>query len=150
VRIPRHPTLAVERSSARPPAAASQSAIRNLRSKGGFTLLEVTLALAILAVTFTALSTLQVRNLTLTAEDRVLTQATLAARDLLAQIQLGMISPRDGEGDFGSDHLGWRWILRVRDIGVKNLAGLEMTLFEGQDPAKGTVFWFLVYQGEEK
>jgi general secretion pathway protein I len=115
----------------------------------GFTLLEVTVALAILAVAFTTLSTLQARNLGLTAETRILTQGTLAARDVLARLQLGLLPVEDGEGEMGADHPGWRWIVRARREGVRGLVQLEFAVFEDRaGPEKALSFWVLARMGE--
>lgn len=113
----------------------------------GFTLLEVSLALAVLAVALTALSTLQARNLTLTAEDRLLTEATLAGRDLLARIQGGQIPLENGEGELGEDHPGWQWAIRVEDLGVARLARVEMVLLKaGMTHERAVRFWLVAYR----
>jgi len=115
--------------------------------KAGFTLLEVTLALALLAIALTALSTLQARNLTLTAEDKLLTEASLAARDLLARVQSGQIPLQDGEGDLGEDHPGWRWNMRLEELAPASLARMEMFLFKPEmSPERAQRFWLLVYR----
>lgn len=112
--------------------------------QGGFTILEVTLALAVLAVALTALSTLQVRNLSLTAEDKTLTEATLAARDLLARIQAGQIPLENGEGEMGEDHLGWQWTLRVKEFGFSGLLKAEFFLLKfGMSPDRAIRFWLV-------
>ncbi len=134
-----------------------KSEMRNPKCKG-FTLLEVALALAILALAFTALSSLQARNLTLTAEDRALTQATLAARDVLAALQAGLLPLEGGEGDMGEEHPGWRWRTRVSekplsgsgDEPLKSLRMVELTVFQGNDPDKGIAFWLFLRQEEER
>lgn len=115
--------------------------------KAGFTLLEVTLALALLALALTAISTLQARNLTLTAEDKLLSEATLAARDLLARVQTGQIPLQDGEGDLGEDHPGWRWNIRLQELASVSLARMEMILFKPEmNPERAQRFWLLVYR----
>ncbi|MGC9576743.1 MAG: prepilin-type N-terminal cleavage/methylation domain-containing protein [Desulfobacterota bacterium U4-17] len=120
---------------------------KHLILQTGFTLLEVTLSLAVLALALTALSTLQARNLTLTAEDKLLTEATLAGRDLLTRIQTGQIPLQDLEGDLGEDHPGWRWSLRLEDLGTEGLARMEMTLFKPEMPPERAVrFWLVVYK----
>jgi general secretion pathway protein I len=115
-----------------------------LASNRGFTLLEVTLALAVLAVAFTSLSTLQTKNLALTAEEQTLTHATLAARDVLAQIQSGVIPIEDDEDELGDDYPGWRWRLKVDSTEWQEIQRVELTVFQEKgDPEDGTTFWFL-------
>lgn len=120
---------------------------RALILQTGFTLLEVTLALALLALALTALSTLQARNLTLTAEDKLLTEATLAARDLLARIQTGQLPLQDAEGEMGDDHPGWRWSIRLEELPGTALARMEMILFRPEmSPERALRFWMVVYR----
>lgn len=120
------------------------------RSCGGFTLLEVTLALAIMAVAFTTLSILQGRNLTLAAEDRIITRATLASRDLLARIQSGVLPLQSGQGEMGPDHPGWRWAIRVREEGGSRMRRVDMLVFEeGSGPEKGLSFFLLIRKEKE-
>jgi general secretion pathway protein I len=122
---------------------------RSPSSSRGFTLLEVMVALAILAVAFTSLATLQARNLTLTEEDKSLTRITLAARDLLAQLQAGIVPVEDGEGELGEDHPGWRWKISTQDMELEGLRRLEMTIYEeNQEPEEGTSFWLLLRKRE--
>ena len=84
----------------------------------GFTLLEVMVALAILATAFTALLSLHARNLKTIAQDRGYTEALFLARERLAQIEL-QEAPEVGasSGDFESIHPGeypgYRWELLV-------------------------------------
>lgn len=125
-----------------PPRLSRAVVIQN-----GFTLLEVTLALALLALALSALSTLQARNLTLTAEDKLITEATLAARDLLTRVQTGQIPLQDAEADLGEDHPGWRWSIRLEEISGTNLARMEMVLFKPEmSHERAQRFWLLVYR----
>lgn len=120
---------------------------RRLELHRGFTLLEVTLSLALLALALTALSTLQARNLTLTAEDKLITEATLAARDLLTRLQTGQIPLQEAEGDLGEDHPGWRWNIRLEDLDGAILARIEMILFKPEmSPEQALRFWLVVYR----
>lgn len=120
---------------------------RKTRLYNGFTLLEVTLSLALLALALTALSTLQARNLALTAEDRLLTEATLAARNLLTRVQTGQVPLQDSEGDLGEDHPGWRWSIRLEEMAGTSLARMEMILFKPEmGPERALRFWLVVYR----
>jgi len=80
----------------------------------GFTLLEVMVALAILAVSLVVLLGLRNRDVQLQAYARDLTRATLLAREMAATADkdgtpdLGFV-----EGDFGLDHPGFSWQRQV-------------------------------------
>jgi general secretion pathway protein I len=84
------------------------------RPAGGFTLLEVMVALAILAVSLLVLLGLRNRDVQLQAYARDLTRATLLAKEMAATIdaqgtpELGYV-----EGDFGVDQPGFSWQRQV-------------------------------------
>jgi hypothetical protein len=114
-------------------------------------LLEVTLALAIMAVAFTALSVLQSRNLTLAAEGLAITRATLASRDLLARILSGALPVQSADGEMGPDHPGWRWAIRVREEAGSSLRRVDMLVFEERaGPEKGFSFFLLLRKEREE
>ena len=87
---------------------------RRLASRSGFTLLEVMVALAILAVALVVLLGLRNRDVQLQAYARDLTRATLLAREMAATVdtegtpELGYV-----EGDFGPDQPGFSWQRQV-------------------------------------
>ena len=89
----------------------------------GFTLLEVMVALAVIATAFTALLGLHVRNLKLAARDQAYTQALLLSRSLITEAELGPY-PEVGlaHGDFEERwpglYTGYRWERTVSDFGV--------------------------------
>jgi general secretion pathway protein I len=84
------------------------------RGARGFTLLEVMVALAILAVSLVVLLGLRNRDVQLQAYARDMTRATLLAREMAATVdaqgtpELGYI-----EGDFGPDQPGFSWQRQV-------------------------------------
>ena len=123
--------------------------IGSVKKNSGFTFMEVVLALAILAVAFTALSTLQAKNIKLTAEDQKITRETLAARDVIARVRAGIIPVEDNEGEIGDDFPGWRWRIRTEDLAEEGLKRVTVRIFEEQtDPEEGEMFWFLVFNQE--
>jgi general secretion pathway protein I len=85
-----------------------------MRRAPGFTLLEVMIALAILAVSLVVLLGLRNRDVQLEAYARDLTRATLLAREMAATVDKDG-TPEMGyvEGDFGQDHPGFSWQRQV-------------------------------------
>jgi general secretion pathway protein I len=95
-----------------------RAALRNTR---GFTLLEVMVAMAVIATAFTALLGLHVRNLRLAAREQGYTQALLLSRSLITEVELGSFPEIGiGEGDFEETHPGrypgFRWMRTVNDF----------------------------------
>lgn len=80
------------------------------RGRGGFTLLEVMVSIAIIAIAFVVLLGLKNSDITINEYTRNLTAATLLAQTKISEIEL-MGFPELGEasGDFGEDHSGFRW-----------------------------------------
>jgi len=103
------------------------SCARERRRRGpdarGFTLLEVMVALAVIATAFTALLGLHVRNLRVAARDQTYTQALLLSRSLVTEAELGPY-PEVGiaQGDFEERwpglYAGYRWERTVSDFGI--------------------------------
>src|SRR5574340_1080189 len=95
------------------PSAHRRAAHRH----AGFTLLEVMVALAIIAFAVVGLLGLHARNIKIVARDQSLTRATLLARELISQIQFQVTS--NGLRDLGDDqgtfdgYPGYRWERRV-------------------------------------
>ena len=96
----------------------------------GFTLLEVMIALAILAIALTSLFGSQSSSLSLAIEARFNTAATLLAREKLAEYSSGVIEAVSGEGDFGERFPGLTWAAEVEDANIEPLhaAGAETGL----------------------
>ncbi|MFN8627754.1 MAG: prepilin-type N-terminal cleavage/methylation domain-containing protein [Candidatus Binatia bacterium] len=93
--------------------------------RGGFTLLEVMVALAIIAFAVVGLLGLHARNIKIVARDQSLTRATLLARELISQIQFQVTS--NGLHDLGDDqgtfdgYPGYRWERRVLSTGLDEM-----------------------------
>ena len=80
-----------------------------------FTLLEIMVAMAILAIALTTLFGAQARDLSLATKAKFITNASLLADLKLAELKSGKLAPVDGQGDFGQDFPGYKWKMRVKD-----------------------------------
>ncbi|MBW2331078.1 MAG: type II secretion system minor pseudopilin GspI [Deltaproteobacteria bacterium] len=83
----------------------------------GFTLLEVMVAIAIIAIALTAVLGSQSQSLSLASEAKFSTTAAFLAQGKMAEIEAE--KPEDltsDSGDFGEDFLGYRWDQSVNDV----------------------------------
>jgi general secretion pathway protein I len=95
------------------------------RRATGFTLLEVLVALAIIAFAVVGLLGLHARNIQMIARDQNLTRATLLARELISQIQFqvstgGLQGLGDSQGTF-EGYPGYRWEREVISTGLDEM-----------------------------
>jgi general secretion pathway protein I len=95
------------------------------RRHAGFTLIEVMVALAIIAYAIVGLLGLHARNIQMIGRDQSLTRATLLARELISQIQFqvstnGLQDLGDAQGAF-EGYPGYRWERRVMPTGLDEM-----------------------------
>ena len=89
------------------------------REEYGFTLLEVTVAMAIIAIALTAMLSSQSQSLSLANEAKFSTTATLLAQSKMAEFE--RVKPEDlisDSGDFGEDFPNYFWEMKVSDITI--------------------------------
>jgi len=83
----------------------------------GFTFLEVMVAVAILAITLTAVLRSQSQSISLANEAKFYTTVTLLAQDKMAEIEVKDLGTlRSESGDFGEDFPGYTWDITVDNV----------------------------------
>lgn len=96
----------------------------------GFTLLEVMIAMAILAISLVAVYQSQSQSVSMAANSRFLTTASLLAQSRMAVIDAA--APREtvsGNGGFGDDFPDYLWQLDVTDVeGFEHLKKIALTV----------------------
>ena len=104
------------------------------RRSDGFTLLEVVIAVAILALGLVTLLQTQNGNIALVAESERITRATLLAQQHIIELAMGGL-PSIGEeaGDFGDQEgngelSGYRWTHRIAQTDREKLRRVEVTV----------------------
>jgi len=104
-------------------------------SRGGFTLLEVLVAVAVLATALVSLLSLHGRNIQTVAYDQQLSRATLLAQDLMTRtlVAESFPEPTQSSGEFASDP-DFRWQLEI-------LRGPTPELEEEMREIRIRVFW---------
>jgi general secretion pathway protein I len=106
----------------------------------GFTLLEVMIAIAIIAITLVAAFGSQSQSLSLANEAKFSTTAALLAQSKMAEIEA--VNPEDltsDSGDFGENFPQYHWNLTVQDISfvgadevLSYLKRIDLNLFYGE------------------
>jgi len=83
----------------------------------GFTFLEVMVAVALLAITLTAILGSQSQSVSLAGEARFYTTVTLLAQGKMAEIEAKDLDTLSSEsGDFGEDFPGYTWEVTVDNV----------------------------------
>ncbi|MCC6848527.1 MAG: prepilin-type N-terminal cleavage/methylation domain-containing protein [Deltaproteobacteria bacterium] len=108
------------------------------RMARGFTLLEVLVAVAVLGLALVSLLGLHVRNLDLIARDAQVTEATLLARGIMAEVDAGPFPDLGlAEGDFEEDYPerypDLRWEREVVTTPVPDVREVRVRVFRGEE-----------------
>ncbi len=94
--------------------------IRSVSS--GFTLLEVMVAVAIIAMALVAALGSQSQSVSLATEAKFVTTATFLAQGKIAELEI--VAPEDlasDGGDFGDDYPGYRWEYEVGEAALADV-----------------------------
>ena len=89
------------------------------KKESGFTLLEITVAMAIIAIALTAMLSSQSQSLSLANEAKFSTTASLLAHSKMAEFET--MRPEDlvsDSGDFGEDFPNYAWEMNISDITI--------------------------------
>jgi len=102
----------------------------------GFTLLEVMIALAIVAIALVTLLGLATRSLTLNERVQRITQATLLAQQRLAEIETGAAQEGVGEeasGRFAPPFDGYRWRIDYAETPLASVRQVTVAVIWGRE-----------------
>lgn len=103
-------------------APASTGTTSGRRPPGGFTLLEVMVALGVMAVVLISVYRLQSQTLAMSMESRFYTQAPLLARSALVRLEHSKEREwASAQGDFGREFPGYQWKITVEEAPSKYL-----------------------------
>ena len=123
------------------PASLLYSQNSCFRSKQGFTLLEVMVALAILAITLTSIYRLHGQTMEMSARTRFYSQSPILAQTKLTELEReGIENSQDGSGDFGQDYPNYTWATHVEEVhseflkeGQQHLVRIEIVISQNEE-----------------
>jgi general secretion pathway protein I len=108
--------------------------------RAGFTLLEVMIAVAILAITLTVLFGSQSQSLSLAVEAKFNTRAMFLLGQKFAELEGGFLELQNEEGDFGDEYPDFRWKVEINDADLPELESLDNLELPLKQVAL-TIFW---------
>lgn len=125
------------------PPFSSHGREQTLGQVSGFTLLEVMVAVAVIAIAFVTLIGAQSQSVAIATDSRFDTMASLLAQGKLAELSLlDYTALSDSTGDFGKDFPYFSWKAEVTelsegDTGIKGSGGtlktVDMTVLVEED-----------------
>ena len=111
------------------------------KKRSGFTLLEVMVAIAIIAITLVAVFGSQSQSLSLANEAKFSTTAALLAQSKMAEIEVVNYEDLTSDsGDFGENFPNYHWNLTVSDVSfigtdevLDYLKRIDLNVFYGEN-----------------
>ncbi len=108
--------------------------------KRGFTLLEVLVAMAVLAITLTSIYGLHAQTLMMSTQARFYQQAPLLALAKLSELERqGISEATGGSGDFGQDYPNFTWSLSIEEVPTdlleqkkQHLVRIDLTIMQDE------------------
>jgi general secretion pathway protein I len=95
----------------------------------GFTLMEVMIAMAILAIALVAVFQLQSQSISMSTDSRFMTTAALLAQSKMVEAEAGStLADHSEDGDFGPDYPQYTWHLEVGDTQLPQFKKIEVTV----------------------
>jgi len=100
--------------------------LRFSKSHSGFTLLEVMIAVTIIAIVLVAIFGSQSQSLSLANDAKFNTVAALLAQRKMAEVETeNSLDMSTTSGDFGEDFPEYRWELNIGEVPLTGTEGLE-------------------------
>ena len=105
----------------------------------GFTLMEVMIAMAILAIALVAVFQLLSQSISMSTESRFMTTAALLAQSKMVESEVvTTLTNHKEDGDFGPDYPQYTWHLEVGDTEIAQFKKIEVTVINKLFINRGT------------
>jgi len=130
-----------------PVISKQQAGVGNRQTASGFTLLEVMVAMAIMAIVLVSVYRMHSQTLTMNTATRFYTQAPMLAQSKLAQLVADSSGIIAGDsGDFGDKFPGYTWSIATNEVSSEalgeiaaDLTRIDMTVSLNRDEYAYTV-----------
>ena len=97
--------------------------------ENGFTLIEIMIAMTILAGALVIIYQLQSQSISMSADSRFMTTASLLAQSKMVEVEAGStLANHKEDGDFGPDYPPYTWHLEVSDTQLPQFKKIEVTV----------------------
>jgi general secretion pathway protein I len=105
----------------------------------GFTLMEVMIAMTILAIALVAIFQSQSQSISMSTDSRFMTTASLLAQSKMAEVEAAStLDNQTKDGDFGPDYPQYVWHLEVGDTQLPQFKKIDVTVTNKLFVARGT------------
>jgi general secretion pathway protein I len=105
------------------------TATRDLHHDCGFTLLEIMVAVSIIAIVLVSVYKMQAQAITMNYAARFYVTAPLLAQLKIAEVEIENLGElADNSGDFGDEFPGYRWNVVIEDIESELLGNIAKNL----------------------
>ncbi len=112
----------------------------------GFTLMEVMIAMAVLAIALVAVYQLQSQSISMATDSRFMTTAALLAQSKMVEIETdSSLSNTSDSGDFGTDYPQYTWHLEITDTQMPQFKKIQVTVTNKLFIRRGT-YTLLLYK----
>ena len=97
--------------------------------QSGFTLMEVMIATAILAIALVAVFQSQSQSISMSTDSRFMTTASLLAQSKMVEVEAAStLANHNEDGDFGPDYPQYTWRLEVGDTQLPQFKKIDVTV----------------------
>jgi general secretion pathway protein I len=118
-----------ETRNLQPGTSNQELATKNKQPDVGFTLLEIMIAVSIIAIVLVSVYKMQAQTISMNYSARFYATAPLLAQLKVGEVQIENLGKSvDDSGDFGDDFPGYRWNVVVEDVDSEGLGNISENL----------------------
>ena len=100
----------------------------DVRANGGFTLLEVMVSVAVIAIVLVSIIRLQGQTILMNESSRFYSSAPFLAQSKMAEILSDPLNAGSSAGDFEKEHPGYSWKIDIEPVSIDVIEGAKLEL----------------------